>query len=57
MNEEVPVLDLIGLVVVVALVHVLVDIGVEPRLGLQLHQTIIKPYHHIRHTIDRYICI
>lgn len=49
MGGGVPVFDLVGLVVVVALVHVLVDIGVEPRLGLQLHRNIINPYHHIAH--------
>ncbi len=37
MRGLLPVLDLVGFVVVVGLVHVLVDVGVEARFGLQLH--------------------
>lgn len=43
MAIDLPVLDLVGFIVVVALVHVLIHIRVEPRLRLQLHQLIIIP--------------
>ena len=51
MRGLVPVLDLIGFVVVVGLVHVLVDVGVEARFGLQLHTRTIKYDYHTNNSI------